>query len=292
MTSPSSVCRPFVVMLGWLGCQPKNLRRYESLYNGFEVLSRIATPTQVVRAILTQPSTTPPQSSRTWPYEHTSSSIPGLAGQVKTIDDLAWEILAEMDASDAPVFFLHLFSNGGGLVWEALARIFAASHTFPGPVCQRIRSIEVRIAGIIVDSAPSLDLNRLADALAWVPLRDRLQMLLQAHPSWFYLWWKWNTPTARNFLNQRRATYLETWTSNPVTVRVPLLFLYCTNDPLAESGAIGEIVKQLPNAKSICWKDSLHCGHLLRHGEEYTGAVNTFVRTHLERPDNPSRSRL
>ena len=293
MASPSSISRPFVVILGWLGSQSKHLRRYESLYHGFEVFSRIATPAQVIRALLTRPETLL-QSPRTWPYSYTSSSVSSdLMPRTETVDDLAWEILAKMDESNAPVFFLHLFSNGGGLVWESLARIFAASHAFPGPVRQRLNSIESRIAGIVVDSAPALEMDRLFDALAHVPPSDQLRTLLQAEPSWLYLWWRWNSPATMDLLNQRRTAYLNIWMENPVTLRIPTLFFYCENDPLAESKSIDRIVKHLPNAHGICWKDSIHCGHLLRHGDEYTTALNKFVQTHLERPDKfPAHSKL
>ena len=287
MASSAAVSRPFVVFLGWLGCQPKNLRRYEALYHGFEIYARIATPAQVIRATLTLPndkaSLNPP---RTWPYMYSS---------LVTVEDLAWDILAEMDDSEAPVFFFHIFSNGGGFVWEALLRILAESNQFPGPVRQRLCSIEQRIAGVVIDSAPSLDFHRLPDALAWVSFRDKVSTLWQAEPSWLYhWWWKWGTPPLQDFFRERMQYYVQTWTQNPVAVRLPILFLYSANDPLCSPDAIHSMIQTLqPNASGVCWDDSIHCGHLLRHPNAYQVAVTQFVQDHLERPDHPIlRSKL
>ena len=46
---------------------------------------------------------------------------------------LADEFLADMDDSEAPVFFFHIFSNGGGFVWEAVLRILAESELAAPP---------------------------------------------------------------------------------------------------------------------------------------------------------------
>lgn len=291
MASPLAPNRPFVVLLGWLGCQPKHLRRYEALYKGFEIYSRIASPAQVIRATLTQPTNETLHAPLTWP------NIPPVSSNAfftsPTIEDFAWDILAEMEASEAPVFFLHIFSNGGGFVWEALARILANSHKFPGPVCKRLLSIENRIAGVIVDSAPSLDFSRLPQAVAWVSWRDQLATLLRADPAWFYRWWwNWNSPATKAWMKQRSDTYWHVWTENPVTVRLPMLFLYSENDTLCSPQAIGQIIQTLPNARGICWKESIHCGHLLRHQDEYEDAVQHFIQTHLEKPDMVRRSKL
>lgn len=286
MSSTSAVARPFVVFLGWLGCQPKNLRRYETLYRGFEICTRIATPAHVIRATLTLPNKTSLSPPRTWPYTYSSLS---------TVEDLAWDILAEMDDSEAPVFFLHIFSNGGGFVWEALLRILAESHEFPGPVRQRLCSIEQRIAGVIIDSAPSVDFHRLPDALAWVSLSDKLATLRHAEPAWLYhWWWKWGTPPLQQFFQERKQSFVQTWTQNPIAVRLPMLFLYAANDPLCSPTTIRDMIQALqPRAQSICWDDSIHCGHLLRHKDEYQAAVTQFVQRHLERPDHPVlRSKL
>ena len=288
MSSTIAASRPFVVLLGWLGCQPKNLRRYEALYHGFEILSEIATPAQVIRATLAQTGLSPIQSPPTWPNDSNNNLL-----QAKTIEDLAWEILAEMDESEAPVFFLHIFSNGGGFVWEALLRILADSHQYPGPVRQRLCSLEQRIAGVIVDSAPSLDFHCLPDALSWLSFQDRMSLLWQTEPSWLYhWWWRWGTPPSEKFLHQRKRAFIQTWTKNPVAVRLPMLFLYSQNDPLSSAEGIRSIVQNLPNSQAICWQVSIHCGHLVRHPDEYQAAVHRFVKTHLKRPSNPIRSNL
>lgn len=304
-----STTRPLVVLLGWLGCQPKNLRRYEALYQGFEIVTRVATPAQVVRAVLTQPNqNNNVKAPHTWPYsshqqpynsnnDNSNNNVPQIhSAQQLTVEDLAWDILAEMEESEAPVVFLHIFSNGGGFVWEALLRILAArDNNYPGPVQQRLAAIEQRLAGVIVDSAPSVDLHRLADALAWVSWRDKLDMLLwQAEPAWLYhWWWKWNSPVVQESLQQRCKLYLQAWTEPAVARRIPMLFLYSQNDPLCSPVAIQNIVQTLPHAQSVCWQDSIHCGHLLRHAADYQTAVQDFVQTNLTKPDNSHlRSKL
>lgn len=338
-----STRRPFVVLIGWLGCQPKHIQRYEkTLYQGFEILTRIPTPAQVIAATLRATSRGAAgaalQPPRTWPYHYkyhssswssSSSSSSSLndddtksqqvdcqrqaldSTTINTAEALAWEILAQMDASDAPVFMIHVFSNGGSFVLEAMVNILAAAAedscgdsrhgteaesrhdaaSFSKPVQRRLQSIQARLAGIVVDSAPSLHLHRLPEALRRIPVSELVRTLL-GYPSWWYTFWNWTTPAVQQQLQERSKAYANMWSTVLPRQGVPLLFLYSRNDPLAQAVVIDKIVAANPLAVGICWKESLHCAHLLQHAAEYQEGVNRFVQNCLERPchhTGPSR---
>lgn len=283
-----AVTGPTVVLIGWLGCQQKNLRRYEALYSGCRVISRIPKPAQVVQTILER---RPPAVHRelisppTWPYPASRSLT-----TFPTMTDIAWDTLADMDATESPAFVVHVFSNGGGLCWEAMAGILEVAHTFPGPVRQRLHSIEERLVAIVVDSAPSPDLYRLPDAMRWVPLQDQLALVSQ--PSLAYQWWcQWKTPAIQNMVKERVAIYWKFWTTSPLSIRLPHLFLYSADDPLANAPKINELATRL-GAEQHCWDRSGHVAHLFHHPVEYKAIVDKFVRTNLERPAGWRQSRL
>ena len=81
-----------VLLLGWLGCQRRNLRRYEAFYRslGLDVVLHVASPSFVVRAALGLPN----------PLE------------LKSINELKGSTLT-----------VHAFSNGGAFVYEQLIRL-------------------------------------------------------------------------------------------------------------------------------------------------------------------------
>lgn len=328
----AATAQPTVVLLGWMGCQPRYLERYQrALYSHWHVLQRIATPAQVIRATLTLPTANPPRPPRTWPYHMDIDTE-----SAESVEDVAWSLLAELDELGeyaAPVIFIHLFSNGGGFVWEAMARILEGAsqsndHTsadnsngkesFPAPIRQRLCSIQRRLAGVVVDSAPSLQFDKLPAALQHVSWREQAQtwwsllpLLLpysgrnNRHnllPQW--LWWRsWNTPAVKDILQQRADAYRRVWVppssareemspsfaSVSTAAAIPMLFLYSANDSLASTDAIRDIVRERQSSnhatQTVCWQESVHCAHLVRHPREYTNAVQDFIQVQLTRPD-------
>jgi hypothetical protein len=211
------------------------------------------------------------------------------------MNDIAWDALADMDATESPAFVIHVFSNGGCLCWEAMAGILEAADTFPGPVRQRLHSIEQRLVAIIVDSAPSPDLHRLPDAMRWVPLKEQLA-IIACQPSLAYRWWWWwcqwkASPIQTMVVKERVANYWKFWTTSSITLRLPHLFLYSSDDPLANAPKINELATQL-GAQQYCWDHSGHVAHLFHHPEEYKLLVDNFVQTNLERPAGWLQSKL
>jgi hypothetical protein len=146
--------RPLVVLAGWLGCQPKSLRRYRQLYqpqqkeasagqgiiveDRFDVLLCIAPPSAVVQYVFTSSTTTvrsePCIPPNRWPAHQQKQQQ---EQQQEVLEDnehhnvlsapnmeaLAWQVLAHIDQSNCSACIFHVFSNGGCFVWERVRAI-------------------------------------------------------------------------------------------------------------------------------------------------------------------------
>ena len=91
-----------VVLAGWLGCQPRFLKLYESLYirllqkdseTKCTVLSHISTPTAIVKNVVSDST---------------------------AIQSDAEHLLDQIQSLNCKRFFVHAFSNGGCFVWAKI----------------------------------------------------------------------------------------------------------------------------------------------------------------------------
>ena len=135
-----------VVLLGWLGAQPKSLRRYEALYRTLLepptttaiIQTYIAPPFTIVQSVLEKPIDEAIRVPLHWPQ------LPHSHGRdnIRTVQDLAWNILQDIHYHMHPVaaasngdnnnssndnhnnhIYIHAFSNGGCFVWEKISQI-------------------------------------------------------------------------------------------------------------------------------------------------------------------------
>jgi pimeloyl-ACP methyl ester carboxylesterase len=126
---------PLVVLLGWLGCQPKSLRRHRELYAslGVDSLVYIAPPYCIVEQVFA-PAHEPIVIPKEWPnipsrVDESNSSSSNY--RYTTVQEIAWGILQDVHHrfqdypafSRPPYFYVHAFSNGGCFVWEQIRRI-------------------------------------------------------------------------------------------------------------------------------------------------------------------------
>ena len=151
-----------VVLLGWLGAQPRSLRRYETLYrtlldgsSGTDVPTPtpttsicihtyIAPPFTVVQSVLETPMDELIRVPFEWPLLQQSHCHNN--NNIRSVQDLAWNILRDIhDCTTASStihhpnddnnyvennnqnIYIHAFSNGGCFVWEKIRQILSLS---------------------------------------------------------------------------------------------------------------------------------------------------------------------
>jgi pimeloyl-ACP methyl ester carboxylesterase len=274
--------RPLVVLAGWLGSQPKSLRRYEELYErqGFQVVSRIARPLMVVRSVLSAESDAAwtPSPSSSWPHK--------VILPPSSMQELAWEVLAVAHHSQSPIIFFHTFSNGGCFLWEQIRRILELSgkgnHNLPEPILERLSDLRRRLSGVIFDSCPGADLHRLNEALGYCSWQERLEMTAKGGLDFLFI----HRATVQTRIKERGQSYIHFLREDPW--QVPQLYLYSDDDPLAPVEALNDVIehrKRIIGKDRIwsrSWTSSPHCCHLLKHPEEYTMAVEAFVTACLQ----------
>jgi Eukaryotic protein of unknown function (DUF829) len=232
-----------VILAGWLGCQRRNLRRYESIYSdlGAEVFSYIATPRMVVRA------------SQSSPFVH-EYAVKG-----NSIQELAWDIVRNL--RHRPKFVFHAFSNGGCFLWEQVSMILNTER-MNQPI------------GIVFDSAPSNYQNNdnLSKALSYCTLKEQaeVQMEIQLGGS-----------SMKQQRIHRAKLFWEGLRDHEFNTKQ--LYLCSHDDELTPFQDLKFLVKwrQEVHGKDRIWlrdwHSSPHCGHIILHPEEYIDSLKSFV---------------
>lgn len=265
-----------MVLGGWLGCQPRSLRRYEALYQsfGFEVVSFIAPPRLVVDATFrSKPIQIPDQ----WPAE--------LSEQPDSMQELAWKVLGRIHNKQSSLYLFHAFSNGGCFLWENLRRILDSSETCQQqPTKDILKNLTWRTKGVVFDSCPAWyggPSSPLKDALGHCTRTEKLDVLMRFGPGVFL-----KGGFERDRRIQRCHEYLKYLYEDPLDI--PQLYACSQNDQLSEFERIDELFrhrrsKQKSPVLQHVWEDSPHCAHLLKHPEEYKQAIEVFTEIALLR---------
>jgi hypothetical protein len=215
------------------------------------------------------------------------------------MQDLAWDLLREIHESDPPVFIFHAFSNGGCFLWEETRRILdlcesssagstkdskkheEADLLSPHATAALLR-IQTRLAGVVFDSCPGADLSRLDQAMEYCSWTEKFDVYRKI--GWDYA--RMKSASMRQNLLEREQGYRQKWRQDPWPT--PQLYLYSRDDVLAPADYLDDLVQHRENLLgsdrifSHCWESSSHCGHLLRHSQDYTQAVENFVEKCLE----------
>jgi Eukaryotic protein of unknown function (DUF829) len=282
-----------VVLAGWLGSQPKSLRRYENLYRNLGVpvvLTHIAPPFAIVRTVLQVPPVQPIQVPHRWPSQHR---------RVAGVQDVAWNILKDLhDESSRTSIYMHVFSNGGCFVWEQIREILSLSlrqsnhqlneseskytagdtPVLSLEVADILSKLRQQLAGIVFDSCPVADLHRLPDALRYCSWTERLNVVRYCGLNHMFIQ---GDAKVYDRVKNRVVAYVSGLVSDPL--QIPQLYVYGRDDPLVPASFIDEIVQERKRRMgsdrvlSICWDHSLHCGHLLKHPEEYSTVIKSLL---------------
>mmetsp|Transcript_19847 Transcript_19847/g.42589 ORF Transcript_19847/g.42589 Transcript_19847/m.42589 type:complete len:282 (+) Transcript_19847:112-957(+) len=250
-----STNRPVVVLAGWLGCQPRHLRRYRQMYDciGWDSLVRIGSPRSVVAAMTEGPSGQPSQSE---------------------MQHFAIHTLQELQKSQPPYFIIHMFSNNGCFLWEWIRLLLFGEHSSLSTYSYiDVHKLGQRLVGIIFDSAPAYyhgEMNYIQSALEYVPSTTERCRLLEITKS-----------LKVKTVKQRFGDFWSGLRDN--SADVPQLYLYSECDKLAAVDQLEKFLlfRERILGKENVWKhnflDSDHCCHLLKYPEEYGRIVKQFL---------------
>lgn len=242
------------MIAGWLGSRPAHLRRYQRLYEEhdatIDVLTVIAPPTAVVEA----------------------TYYTGREGdQMDQVGDYVWKQIQKRGRGLHVIF--HLFSNGGCFLWE---RIRLKMDNEKQHSCQSFFSV----VGVIFDSCPAWfgqEVSALVMALKLCTPDERREVQSR-FGSWIF------GGEDNNHRLQRKKRNLEFFENLEVdTLDVPQLHFYSRNDRLADCDRIQSVIRarrQRGRHAIIIekhWEASIHCAHILQHGEEYREQLQSFI---------------
>lgn len=262
--------RPIVVLAGWLGCQPRHLGQYERMYKtlGLDVVTCIATPRMVVSASRSSP-----------PFLSEEASPPN------SIQAISWKLFRDVEGRD--IWFFHAFSNGGCFVWEQLRRILSEQqqHDNNKGDAKNKRAIS-EPAGLIFDSSPASyqGTDNLNQALAYCTWKDQAVVRIESI---------WGGASMKRTSQERARTYWDGLVHDEFDTRQ--LYLCSHDDELTSFEDVKKLVlyrQGIFGQDRVLlkeWQSSPHCGHILKHPDEYREAVASFVASCSRDYKVPSR---
>lgn len=275
----SSHQQPLVVVAGWMGCQPKFLRRYKEMYQrvGCQVLCRIAPPHMILQSVYAlEPLILPVE----WPKPEASTFVP------PSLQELAWEILRSIHHSKSPAVIFHVFSNCGCFVWEQIRSILnqatERNDRIPDNMRTHLLSIRERMVGIVFDSGPCSGLHRIQDALNYCTWQERLNVAMKGGFDYLLV----AQPARQQMIRSRNDAYMQSMRND--TWDIPQLYFYSKDDELCPFDVLHELVRHRQRTFgrgrvwSTTWESSPHCKHLVQNPVEYQAAVESFVEACLQ----------
>lgn len=276
--------RQLITLAGWLGCKPKSLKRYQSIYEelGCDVIVRIPPPSVVVHSAMMFSNID----------KNKTTDIPA---PPQTMMDLALETINEIcdkqenNLINYDEIYLHVFSNGGCFFWEAIYDIIMNNSNDNTLEDKRnISMIKSKLKGVIYDSAPANYYKTndnstenggslLIDALKYCSPSE--QESLQQHIA----------SSMKN--DQNQASYqkraLDYWmkmkTFNNVNKDMRSLYIYSKTDRLTPFHDLQDLVQYRKekfgdhSVRHLIYDDSPHCSHLLTNGKIYHDAIRKFL---------------
>eukprot|EP00736_Rhodelphis_marinus_P000673 Rmarinus@m.14187 len=226
--------KPLVVLIGWLGSHPKNLRRYKTIFheNNMDTL-------QV----------------------HPGWDIVLAPKRGKIIADKLLRELHKPEFVDRPIL-LHAFSIGAYMWGHVLKHMRNNDdfNTLSNRVYAQVFDSPVNVDNIPVGMSSALFPN---NAFVRGMMYHSLKGFINYHP---------NT----NVLREIASEFIDK------PLRVPSLFFYSTDDPIAAYQDIDYAIDLWKsydmNVKSQLWSKSSHVAHMRVYPEEYTSKLKQFIK--------------
>ena len=284
----SATKKPVVVLAGWLGCQPRYLRRYSEMYHqfGWKAIVRIGNPRSVMAALTEGPCSNITSSSQS------------------EMKNLSIDLLQELRTIQPPQIVIHLFSNNGCFLWEWVRHVLfeqqylSSSAGIDSAMAMDAEILNQKLIGVIFDSAPAYydgNTSTIQSAFQYLDSsteKDRLLEIAKTHDP--------------RVVKERFDAYWNGLRND--SINIPQLYLFSERDALSSAQRIEELIAYRIDVlgKKNIWKkkfpDSEHCAHLLKYPLEYQESVKHFLsfcennqfysnRSDL-RSELPRRSRL
>ena len=260
--------RPLVVLAGWLGCKPQSLRRYAKVYErlGFNVLIRIPSPSMIVLASI---SSTEGKETDV----NCEGQVYDGKSKVTTMDQLASLTINDILNLDCSMWVVHLFSNGGCFLWDAMERKLRTSGRLKGS----LYGLKYRLRGTVFDSSPA-DYrgtvreveNRINHALMQCTVKERMLLKFDLFLRGKSL--KCGLSSAEEFWKRMKDC---DWP-------LPQLYIFSENDLLTPSKPLRDLINFRKHKfgdliQSKAFSSSGHCGHILAHPRNYTETLTSFL---------------
>ena len=271
--SATSNNKPVVILAGWLGCRPRNLRRFIELYDriGWDSIIRIGSPRSVIAAMTEGPNSKPSQSE---------------------MKHLAINTLREIQTMQPPHFIIHVFSNNGCFLWEWMRSLLleqaSALSSADDSSIDLFHNLRQKLFGIIFDSGPAHYDGKTASllsALQFVSPESERNILLGTAQS-----------LDDNVVKKR---FDEFWSGlcNDST-GIPQMYMYSQCDLLAPMMQLEKLIAHREKIlrrdvviRKHMFLDSEHCCHLLKYPEEYEVLVKQFLSLCTKKCDDNQFSR-
>jgi len=261
-----------VVLCGWAGSHVRHLKKYESLMEelvGEGVTQRASRFSRKIRDISKPQVVT---LSCSLPVEYIFSPVewPRTAWTRDTVLKKIQEHVEEHDRCGVRTsIILYAFSNGGGFVVEQLYKMLREEDRL---------GLRERVKGILFDSAPGYDVGGrmgkrvLQEVIGTSHWYSRVGIEI-AHGCQRVL--------AKILSPQRQEVY---WGIMQDIHWCPILYLYSEDDHLCDPNSlyalIIEKIRRGHSVKRVCWEESTHCAHYVRHRQGYRNAIRDFLATY------------
>ena len=246
-----------VHLIGWTGAQARHVEKYAEMWR-----SMPGAPATVVEISHCRMGVSEPWNTARF-------------------ESLAAELLERLAAESGKKIVLHIFSNGGGTLWAAAARLIQAT------------SLRVRLSGLIFDSCPGsmrsirTGFNFLWESQRSPAIRGALVACSPVLVLAFAAMWAASIRCAGGQVTDVQSRYVHDLMlyakhhgSRPP--RLPVLFLYSANDALIRPDAV-EAVMRMHEESGVCdvmskrWECSPHVRHLETDREGYTAACKQVL---------------
>lgn len=263
-----------VVVCGWAGSQERHLEKYKSLVE--TVIANVSKARRssrlswknIGRQTVLDGSPKVVTICGSLPVEYIFSPLEW-PRRTWTRDTILKEMERHVIANDAggvqTKIILYAFSNGGGFVVEQLYKILLEQDTL---------GLKERIKGLIFDSAPGYDRGG--------RMGKRVLQEVMGTTHWYSRFGieivhSCQRALARMLSPERQDVY---WSIMRDINWCPILYVYSEDDHLCDPdmlyALIMEKIKRGHKVKQVCWEESQHCGHYVKHTNAYRNAVEDF----------------
>lgn len=188
------------------------------------------------------------------------------------------EVITDLSLEENPIIF-HIFSNGGGLVYQKISQILFTDPT------EDFKAI--RIIGCVFDSCPCQRSIFIATK-AFMKSLNKHWLVIYIIGFFFFLYMiasALKRALIERFSESNTVDYWDYLLNEPS--RCPQMYLYSKKDEIVSSEGVDVIVahrkKVGVDVSAHCWDDTAHVQHLRKHREAYMNLCYDFVQLCLDK---------